>query len=264
MAAVSMVFCAEAFARRLAQEVAHEIADVLGTLAQRRNAQRHDVEAIEEIFAEKALLDLRAQIAVRGGDDAHVGLDGRAPADGRILALLQHAQKTRLCLERHVADLVEEQRAAFGLLEAALRSRLSAGEGALLVAEQFALDQLARNSGHIDGDHRALAALAEVMQHARDKLLAGAALALDHDGEIRLREPGERAIDLLHGRRAADEWQLLAFHLGDGCARASSLACKRAADDRHDLRKIEGLRQIFVSPLLRCRKRRHQACSGRS
>ena len=56
-------------------------------------------------------------------DDAHVGLDRGAAADGGVLALLQHAQKSRLRLERHVADLVEEQRAAVGLLEAAVRPR---------------------------------------------------------------------------------------------------------------------------------------------
>ena len=58
---------------RLAQEVAHEVADVLQALAQRRQAQRHDVEAVVEVLAEQALLDLRLELAVGGGDDAHVG-----------------------------------------------------------------------------------------------------------------------------------------------------------------------------------------------
>ena len=35
-----------------------------------------------------------------------------APADAGELALLQHAQQAGLGVERHVADLVEEQRAA--------------------------------------------------------------------------------------------------------------------------------------------------------
>ncbi len=56
-----------------------------------------------------------------GGDDADIGADRRAPADGDVFALLQHAQQARLRLERHVADLVEEQRAALRLLEAARR-----------------------------------------------------------------------------------------------------------------------------------------------
>ena len=79
------------------------------------------------------------------GDDPQIGPDRRAAADRHELARLQHAQQAGLRLERHVADLVEEQRAALGLLEAADLARVGAGEGALLVAEQLALDQLARD-----------------------------------------------------------------------------------------------------------------------
>ena len=107
------------------EEVPDQVGHVLGALAQRRQPQRHDVEAEEQILAEQALLDQDAQVLVGGGDDAHVGLDRRAAADGGVFALLQHAQQPRLRLHRHVADLVEEQRAALGLLEAAGRARVA-------------------------------------------------------------------------------------------------------------------------------------------
>ena len=87
----------------------------------RRQPQRHDVEAEEQILAEQALLDQDAQVLVGGRDDPHVGLDRGAAADGGVFALLQHAQQAGLRLHRHVADLVEEQRAALGLLEPAGR-----------------------------------------------------------------------------------------------------------------------------------------------
>ena len=74
-----------------------------------------------------------------------LALIGCAAADRRELALLQHAQQPGLRLGRHVADLVEEQRAAGRLLEPARRALDRAGEGAALVAEQLALDQLARD-----------------------------------------------------------------------------------------------------------------------
>ena len=54
-----------------------------------------------------------------GGDDPHIGADRVVAADRHELALLQHAQEPGLRLERHVADLVQEQGAALGLLEAA-------------------------------------------------------------------------------------------------------------------------------------------------
>ncbi len=47
-------------------------------------------------------------------------------ADAFELALLQHAQRLALQLERDLADLVEEQRAAIGQLEAADRGRARA------------------------------------------------------------------------------------------------------------------------------------------
>ena len=82
------------------------------------------------------------------------GADRRAAADRRVLALLQHAQQPRLRLHRHVADLVEKQRAAFGLLEAADMAVLRAGEGALLVAEQLGLDEVLGDGAGVHGYER--------------------------------------------------------------------------------------------------------------
>ncbi len=60
----------------------------------------------------------------------------------------------KLCLQRrrHVADLVEEQRALarpLGIAEVAL---LGSGEGALLVAEDFTFEKLRRDCRAVHGD----------------------------------------------------------------------------------------------------------------
>ena len=65
----------------------------------------------------------------------------RGVADGQDLALLQDAQQLDLHGRRHVADLVEEERAAVGDLEQPLLVGQRAGEGALAMAEQLALEQ---------------------------------------------------------------------------------------------------------------------------
>jgi hypothetical protein len=57
---------------------------------------------------------------VRRRDHAHVDRDRLRRADGPHLALLQDAQQLDLQRHRHVADLVEQQRAAVGRLEQAL------------------------------------------------------------------------------------------------------------------------------------------------
>ena len=82
-------------------------------------AHRHDVEPVEQILAEAAARDLLLEVAVGRGDEAHVDVDRLDAADALELALLQRAQQLDLHLDRDLADLVEEQRAAVGELEAA-------------------------------------------------------------------------------------------------------------------------------------------------
>ena len=146
------------------------------------------------------------------GDDADIGADRLAPTDAGELALLQNPQQPGLRLGRHVADFVEEQGAAGGLLEAAGIAVGGAGEGAALVAEQLCLDQFARDRGHVDGNERTGAATAEIMQGARHQFLPGATFAVDHHREVRRRQPRDRAVYILHRRRAANERHaLIAF-----------------------------------------------------
>ncbi len=68
--------------------------------------------------------------------------------------LLQHAQQLGLRGRRHLGDLVEEQRAAVGEFEAALAARDGAGERALLVAEQLALEQRVRDGRAVERHER--------------------------------------------------------------------------------------------------------------
>ena len=79
----------------------------------------HDVQAVVEVLAELAGLDHLFEAAVRRGDDADVALLRTAVADAEDDPLLHRAQELHLQLRRELADLVEEQRAAVGLLELA-------------------------------------------------------------------------------------------------------------------------------------------------
>ncbi len=90
---------------------------VLGALAQRRQVDVHDVEAVVEILAEGARLEARVEVLVGGGDDAHVDALGPRGAERPDLALLQDAQELGLQRGRQLGDLVEEQRAAVGFDE---------------------------------------------------------------------------------------------------------------------------------------------------
>ena len=77
---------------------------------------------------------------------------GLRAADAVDLALLQGAQQLGLQAPVHLGDFVEQQRAAVGLLELADAAGDRAGEGALLVAEQLALQQVLGDGGAVDRD----------------------------------------------------------------------------------------------------------------
>ncbi len=86
-----------------------------------------------------------------------------------------------------------------GQFEAADLARDGAGEGALLVAEELALQQSHGNGGAVDLDEGAPAPRAAIVNGAGDQLLAGAGFALDQHGRI----GGRDRLHLLQHRIAA-------------------------------------------------------------
>ena len=155
-------------------------------LAQRRNPHHDHRQTVVEVFAEIPFLNLLAQVLVRGGHHAHVDLDVPVASHAADAALLQGAQHLGLRRERHVADLVHEERASVGLLELALALLDGRGEGPALVAEQFALDQFGGDGRAVDLDERGRRADALGVQPAGHKLLSRAVFARDqHPGLAR-------------------------------------------------------------------------------
>jgi hypothetical protein len=72
-----------------------------------------------EVGPEAPGLDLLAQVAVGGGDDACLLKPGLGFADPLVLAVFENAQQLWLQVGRKFADFVEEQRAFAGFLEIA-------------------------------------------------------------------------------------------------------------------------------------------------
>src|SRR5205814_9831278 len=101
---------------------------------------------------EPARLDLLEQVAVGRGDDSGVDLLGVVVADPLELALLQDAEQLDLKLGRGAVDLVEEDAAGVGRLEPAGPVVDGAGERALDVAEQLALEETLGQGTAVDPD----------------------------------------------------------------------------------------------------------------
>src|SRR5690606_24596852 len=102
--------------------------------------------------------------------DVRFEVYGAAHAAERLL--LQHAQELGLELDVHLADLVEEERAALCDLEEAALETGRAGEGALLVAEELRVQELLGEVGAVHRHPRALGPAGAGVDHAGDALLA--------------------------------------------------------------------------------------------
>ena len=119
----------------LAQEVVGQQRDVFAPVAHRRHVKGDYVQAIEQVFAEIAALDLFVQVLIGGRHHAHVHLHRRPGAHRLEALLLQCAQHFGLRAQAHVADFVQENRSAIGFLKFADLGFVRAGETALDVPE---------------------------------------------------------------------------------------------------------------------------------
>ena len=132
-----------------AQVMADQHRQVVAPLPQRGQVDRVAADAVVEIRAVLPHVRPLLQVAVGRGDRPHVGPDGLAAADPHELLLLQDPQDLGLRPQGHVADLVQEERAAIALLELADPPAVGPGEGAPLVAEQLALEEVLRDRGAV-------------------------------------------------------------------------------------------------------------------
>ena len=168
-----------------------------------------------------------------GADDADVDALGDGGADGHHLLRLDHPQELRLRLGGHVADLVEEEGAAVGRADDAHLVAVGAGEGAALVAEELALQEVGGDGRAVDR-LKGTAAQAPLVELAGEDLLPGPALAEQDDAQLGAGdalEGGGEPVDLVaadDGAAAGDGIHLLARQgRRGGCRRCGSARSSR-------------------------------------
>ena len=96
---------------------------------------RDHVQPVVQIGAKAAPLDIILEIAIGGRDDADVHRNRLRATHGDRFALLQHTEQLHLRRGRHLADLVQKERAAPCRGEQALLVAHRAGERPLYMAE---------------------------------------------------------------------------------------------------------------------------------
>src|SRR5262249_56837343 len=130
------------------------------------------VEPVVEVLAQLAVLDELDHVAVGGRDQPEIDLDRPLGPDRVDFAGLQRAQQLDLRFERQLADLVEKQRAAIGLLEFADALVARTGAGALFMPEQTPFTEIGGDGAAVDGDEWSPPALAFALDGARGELLS--------------------------------------------------------------------------------------------
>src|SRR5438552_3276368 len=187
------------------QEPVDQERDVLATLGERRDHELDDAQPVIEVLAEAPRPDAGLQVLVGRSDQADVHPDRRVTADALHFLLLDRAQELRLGLERHVADLVEEERAAVRGLELALAPGDRAGERAPLVAEELALDELLAERRAVHLDERLRAARAAVAERVGHELLPRTARAADEHRDVGVGDLVDGLEEASHGRAPPDD-----------------------------------------------------------
>ena len=123
---------------------------VVGALAQRRHVDRHHAQPVVQVFPQRAVLQCLVRVAVRRGDEPHVGhRAGRRAAHPAHHPVLDDPQQLGLDGLRHVDQLVEQEGAAVRRLDQPDLVLHGAGERALHVPEHLRLEQPLRQRGAV-------------------------------------------------------------------------------------------------------------------
>src|SRR5258708_29401033 len=189
----------------LVQEIPGQDGNVLFAVTQRRHEEGNYVQPVKEILAEGTARDFLFEILGRGWQDANIDTQRLAGADRLEALLFQHAQNLRLRAQTHVADFVEEERAAVGFLEFADLIFGGAREAALHVPKKFGFDQLLWDGRTVHLDKQAFAAQAGGVQGARHEFLARAALAINQHAAVSRRGDRNLLPQRFHRHAFADD-----------------------------------------------------------
>jgi len=175
-----------------------------------------------------------------------------ASRDAPERLFLQHAEQLDLRAPRQIANLVEEQRAAVGEFEPASALAVSTRKRALLVTEQFRLDERIGQGRHVDRHEGMLGARTRVVNGTRQHLFAGTALASDQDRGTARRGPGDGVDGLGHprvggveARKPVPGRELFAERFVLGNQRP---AFERSRDQHLEFIEVDGLGQVIRRP----------------
>jgi hypothetical protein len=178
------------------------------------------------------------EVLGRRRDPAHVVLARTRLAAGHVAARLDQRRKARLHGREHRADVVEDQRAALRLRQAAAASFRSG---------QLRLEGLFRQRGHVDHHERPARARAQAVDLGRDDLFPRAALAAHEHRRVGAGDVLDVLLHARHARRMGHE-ALRRHEARDDAAQRGDLDLelapfRRTLHEQHELVGVDRLLQ---------------------
>src|SRR5262249_25651780 len=119
--------------------------------------------------------------------------------------LLKDAQDFGLCAKAHVADFIEEERAAISGLKFSRFVFARSCEAALDVAEEFGFNELFGNCCAVHLNERAFTAQARGVKRARDEFFSRATFAINEDAAICWPSDSNLLAQRFHGNAFAND-----------------------------------------------------------
>src|SRR6202022_3876150 len=153
------------------QKMLHEKRNVFRPLFERGELNRHNAEAVIEVFAKLSFPEQCAQVLICRCNNPHIDGKECVRADAPHLLFLQNAKQLYLKTQARLRYLVQEDRAAVGCLKQSAPAVIRARERALLMSKQLAFQNGLGKGAAANGRKRLLGTRAMRMNGPRYKLL---------------------------------------------------------------------------------------------
>ena len=184
------------------QQRRHQVLQVFQVVPQRRHANLHHVEPVIQVAAQLPPRHRLLRHLVGGRQHPHVHRNLRLAPQPPHPRVLQHPQQLGLRPDRHLPNLIQQQRAPVRQLEAPRPPLHRSRKRPLLVPENLALHQRLGN-GRAVHRHKGLGPpRTQLMDGARRQLLPRAALPDDQHRGHRGRHLLDQRKHALHDLRA--------------------------------------------------------------
>ena len=138
----------------LVHKTVYQQCNIFVPLTQGRQLQVDHIQTVIQILPESSFFNQLFQMVAGCSDHSYVDMSILVTADRRDRVIFQNPQQLGLRFQFKITDLIDKQSTMMGCFKTSPTGFRRAGKRTFRMTEQFALDQVFRNGGHIHGHKR--------------------------------------------------------------------------------------------------------------